>query len=199
MGPRHLADTSGRLTAVMLRALAAELSDPGRFSRAKAYARDGAVVDLEVDAGEVRAMIMGSRFDPYIASLLVEPAGDVAAPLDLVPDRDEVWAECSCPDEGPYGFCKHALATLLELADEVALDPAVLVRWRAGSPADQADARSRQPVGEPAVDVLAAALSAPTPLPELPRLPTRLPVAIGPGDELAAEVLADALATLRSG
>ena len=36
----------GRLPAAMLRALAAEMSDPGRFSRAKAYARDGAVIDF---------------------------------------------------------------------------------------------------------------------------------------------------------
>ena len=44
-------DPAGRLPAAMLRALAAELSDPGRFSRAKAYAHDGAVIDIAIEAG----------------------------------------------------------------------------------------------------------------------------------------------------
>ena len=54
--PRRTVGTNpaGRLPAAMLRALAAELSDPGRFSRAKSYARDGAVVDIEIEPGQVR-------------------------------------------------------------------------------------------------------------------------------------------------
>ena len=59
----------------MLRALAAELSDPGRFSRAKAYARDGAVVDIDIEP-PVRsaATIQGSRYEPYVATIYAAPA-----------------------------------------------------------------------------------------------------------------------------
>ena len=120
----------------MLRALAAELSDPGRFSRAKAYARDGAVIDIDIGPGEVRATIQGSRYEPYVASVYVAPSDDHDSLLGLIPDRDELQATCSCPDDGPYGgaFCKHALAALLALADEVTIEPEVLARWRTADP-----------------------------------------------------------------
>ena len=129
----------------MLRALAAELSDPGRFSRAKAYARDGAVIDIDIGPGEVRATIQGSRYEPYVASVYVAPSDDHDSLLGLIPDRDELRATCSCPDDGPYGgaFCKHALAALLALADEVTIEPAVLARWRSGD----ADGGSDEPAG----------------------------------------------------
>ena len=65
--PRRSVGTNpaGRLPAAMLRALAAELSDPGRFTRAKAYARDGAVIDIEVEPGQARGLVQGSRYEPY--------------------------------------------------------------------------------------------------------------------------------------
>ena len=201
----------GRLPAAMLRALAAELSDPGRFSRAKAYARDGAVIDIDIDAGEVRATIQGSRYEPYVASVYVAPSDDHDSLLGLIPDRDELQATCSCPDDGPYGgaFCKHALAALLALADEVTIEPEVLARWRTADPAAEASAipgrRADRAGGEPdapVVDVLVTALAAPAPIPEPPDLPARLPVTMaargGPHGEDVARVLADALAVLRS-
>ena len=56
-----------------------------------------------------------------------------------MPDRSELFTECSCPDAETFGACKHGLAVLLVLADEISIDPAVLERWRsAGS--DPADA-----------------------------------------------------------
>ena len=111
----------------MLRALTAELSDPGRFSRAKAYARDGAVVDIEIQPGEVRVEVLGSRYEPYQTRVWATPAEDRTSPIGLVPERDELGAECTCPDDAPYAFCKHALTALLVLADEVTIDPEVLV------------------------------------------------------------------------
>ncbi len=81
----------------MLRALAAELSDPGRFSRAKAYARDGAVVDIEIEPGEVRATIQGSRYEPYVATVYVAPSDDRDSLLGLIPDRDELVADVHVP------------------------------------------------------------------------------------------------------
>ena len=216
MRPRSIIGPNppGRLQAAMLRALTAELSDPGRFSRAKAYARDGAVIDIDISPGEVRATIQGSRYEPYIASVYVAPSDDVDSLLGLIPDRDELRATCSCPDDGPYGgaFCKHALTALLALADEATIEPEVLARWRTADPDAEASAIPRRGEGRAprseavadveVVDVLVTALAAPTPIPGPPELPARLPVTMaargGPHGEDVARVLADALSVLRA-
>ncbi len=116
----------------MLRAVAAEVSDPARFGRAKAYARDGAVFDIEVEPGEARGLVQGSRYEPYVTTVYAAPADELGSLLGAVPEADELLATCSCPDESPGGFCKHALATLLVLADEITIEPSVLARWRSG-------------------------------------------------------------------
>jgi SWIM zinc finger len=191
------ANPPGRLAAAMVRALAAELSDPGRFSRAKEYARDGAVVDIEVEPGSVSGHVQGSRYEPYVAVVHVAPADDTASLLGLIPDRDELMAECTCPDDAWRGFCKHAVATLLVLADEATAAPDVLETWRSGEPLAEPEGED---AGAPAIDVLAELLAAPAPLPELPAVPPRIPVAMAAGrhtDDVAA-VLADALSVLRS-
>ena len=74
--PRHaFGQQPGRLAATMLRALAAELSEPGRYARGKAYARDGAVIDIDIREGSIGGLVLGSRPDPYEARLVVDPAG----------------------------------------------------------------------------------------------------------------------------
>jgi hypothetical protein len=187
----------GRLAAAMLRALAAELADPGRFTRAKAYARDGAVVDIEIEPGVVRAEVQGSRYDPYLTELHVAAAdarGNGADLVELVPDRNEIAAACTCPDAAPSGgaSCKHVLATLLVLADELTIEPALLTRWRSAS-----RAVSPRAAAEPAPDVLAELLGTRGPLPTPPVLPPRLPVAMPAAAGETAAVLADALSVLR--
>ena len=204
--PRRTVGTNsaGRLPAAMLRALAAELSDPGRFARAKAYARDGAVVDIAVEPGQARGEVQGSRYEPYAVTIHTEPARDGEGLLGLIPERDELFAECSCPDAGTFGTCKHALAVLLVLADEVSIDTAVLERWRAAGAADPRPHRATAPAAPeaPPVDVLAAALTAPAPLPDLPAIPPRVPVpmAATPGtrDADVAAAVASAIAALRT-
>jgi len=198
--PRRTVGTSqaGRLPATMLRALAAELADPGRFSRAKVYARDGAVVDIDVQPGVARGVVQGSRADPYAVALHTEPAAEGEGLLGLVPGADEIALECSCPDADTSGACKHALAVLLVLADEVSIEPAVLERWRS---ADAGEGAGRA-TEEPEVDVLADAMAAPAPLPELPALPRRVPVPMpaAPGSrdaDIAAAVTA-AITVLRA-
>ena len=191
--PRRVVGPSppGRLPAAMLRALTAELSDPGRFSRAKAYARDGAVVDIEIQPGEVRVEVLGSRYEPYQTRVWATPAEDRTSTIGLVPERDELGAECTCPDDAPYAFCKHALTALLVFADEVTIDPDVLVTWRSGTPV------ARPERDQAAPDSLSALLRAPAEIPEPPRLPRRLPVAMPATADELAEVLADALSVLR--
>ena len=183
-GPRRTrrAEPAGRLPAAMLRALAAELSDPGRFSRAKAYARDGAVIDIEVEPGQVRGQVQGSRFEPYAVT---DPhrAGRRRRGAARADPRARRAAVPSAAARTPttFGTCKHGLAVLLVLADEVSIETDVLERWRS---ADGDHPQPRRPptaaTAEPAapVDVLLAALTAPLPLPTLPEIPSRVPVAM---------------------
>lgn len=119
----------GKLAATMLKVLAAELSDGGRLSRGKALRADGAVLDLDVSAGLVTAQVQGTRPRPYVVTLRTRAGAQV-------PSRSEVRIRCTCSDDDGSGSaaCKHAVATLFALADEVAIDPTVLERWRAADP-----------------------------------------------------------------
>ncbi len=188
----------GRLPAAMLRALAAELSDPGRFSRAKAYARDGAVLDIEVEPGAARGHVQGSRHEPYAATIFVAPAGDGEGLLGLIPERRELMPTCSCPDAETFGVCKHALAVLLVLADEITIEPDLLTRWRSG-PGDSPVASPELTSG---VDVLVDLLAAPVPLPDPVDIPPRLTMAMAattdPRDADVSAAVAAAIAVLRA-
>jgi hypothetical protein len=186
------------VVAAMLRALAAEVSDPGRYARAKAYARDGAVIEIDVRQQAVTGLVLGSRREPYEVLLATDPAtAEELAAADaatlgsmtmLVPGREELSVACSCPDaSGGFGaLCKHGVAVLLVFADETSIEPELLVRWRsAADPAHRAAqpnasrlrGRGHQTTpGATRVDVLAGLIAARTPLPELPRIaPFRLP------------------------
>ncbi len=198
----------------MLRALTAELADPGRFSRAKAYARDDAVTDIQIEPGSVRAVVQGTRREPYVATVQVRPLepetrddaeAGLAPAAQLLPSRDDLAVACTCPDgEGWGAVCKHALAALLVLADEVSIEPQLLVRWRSGSaaawagPAPLAGAgqASGATDGSPAgikrspqpVDVLADRLRAPAPRPDEPVVAPgpRVPVTDGFSETLVS-------------
>jgi uncharacterized Zn finger protein len=110
----------------MIKVLAAELSDQGRLSRGKRYWADDAVIDIVIGHGAVTAEVQGGRPDPYVVTISAD--GGVG-----VPSKRELWLECTCPDDSGFGSeaCKHAVAALFALSDEVALDPSVLERWRA--------------------------------------------------------------------
>ena len=121
------ANPPGRLMGTMIKVLAAEMSDQGRLSRGKRYWSDDAVVDIVVGHGAVTAEIQGSRSEPYVVT--IEASGG-----EGVPTKRELWAQCTCPDDTGTGvdLCKHAVATMFALADEVTLEPELLDRWRAG-------------------------------------------------------------------
>jgi uncharacterized Zn finger protein len=111
----------------MIKVLAAELSDQGRLSRGKRYWAEDAVVDIVVGHGAVTAVIQGSRPDPYVVTI-------EATQGTGVPSKREVWISCTCPDDGmETEACKHAVAALFALSDEVAIEPALIERWRTGS------------------------------------------------------------------
>ena len=159
--PRHaFGQQPGRLVATMLRALAAELSEPGRYSRGKAYARDGAVIDIDIQPGVLSGLVLGTRPDPYQARLVADPANaDELSRADnphaatmslLIPGRDELAVWCTCPDADGM-LCKHAIAVLLVFADEASIEPDLLPRWRTppgdGTPLIRAGERRLTPRG----------------------------------------------------
>jgi uncharacterized Zn finger protein len=188
--------------------LAAELSDQGRLSRGKRYWAEAAVVDIVVGHGAVTAVIQGSRPDPYVATIeATEGTG--------VPSKREVWITCTCPDDGvETEACKHAVAALFALSDEVAIDPALIERWRSGSarrrppatpglaevvplrrPQPETDASAAAPaptIRDPLADELAMLLGAPNAA--APVFPDVTPIQhSGIRDRQLADALADAI------
>ena len=117
----------GRLAATMIKVLAAELSDQSRLSRGKRYWTDDAVIDIVVGHGAVTAEVQGSRPAPYVVTL--EAVGGSGLPA-----KRDIWVICTCPDDAGTGSdaCKHAVAALFALSDEVAIEPELVDRWRSG-------------------------------------------------------------------
>ena len=208
------ANPPGRLPATMIKVLAAELSDQGRLSRGKRYWAEDAVVDLVVGHGAVTGIIQGSRPDPYVVTIeATEGKG--------VPSKREVWITCTCPDDGTATeACKHAVAALFALSDEVSIEPTLLDRWRTGSsrrrsaaatglaevvplrrttPTAEPDPAPRptpEPARDPIADEIGMLLGAPNGA-TLPEFPTVTPLQhVGIRDRQLAEVLQDAIAHL---
>ncbi len=115
----------GRLYGTMIKVLAAEMSDQGRLSRGKQYWADDAVIDIVIGHGAVTAEIQGTRAQPYIVTL-------EAAAGTGVPGKRDVWVQCTCPDDTGTGAdaCKHTVAALFTLSDEVTIEPELVERWR---------------------------------------------------------------------
>jgi len=127
-------DRELRLVPTLINALVAGLSDPNRLSRGRTYARQGAVQDLEVDAGVVRGSVQGSRARPYEVTVRVAPADSFDSLIALVPTDRDLTFLCSCPDwDDP---CKHAVAVMIAFADLVGDDPETLREWRGKLPGD---------------------------------------------------------------
>ena len=124
----------GRLLATMIKVLAAEMSDQNRLARGRRYYNEDAVIDIVIGHGSVTAEVRGSRYDPYVVT--IEADGGTG-----VPRRSEIWASCSCPDADDVGggLCKHAVAAMFALSDEVAIDPQLIDRWRSSRRRPNAD------------------------------------------------------------
>lgn len=116
----------GRIPATMVKVLAAEMSDQQRLMRGKRYHADDAVVDIVIGHGAVTAEVQGSRYEPYVVTIEADGGSGV-------PSRREIWVQCTCPDDAGTGtdLCKHAVAAMFALSDEIALEPELVDRWRA--------------------------------------------------------------------
>jgi hypothetical protein len=115
----------GRLPATMMKVLAAEMSDPQRLRRGKQYAHDGSVTDIIIEPGIVTCEVQGSRSTPYIAQIEVT-AGDG------MPLRRDITTRCTCPDDDNWDdyACKHVVAAMFVLSDELLMEPELLDVWR---------------------------------------------------------------------
>lgn len=209
---RPYGNPPGRLPATMLKVLAAELSDSARLGRGKELWAGEAVIDLVIGRGTVTAEVQGSRRQPYVVTIETEPG-------EGTPHKADLWVQCTCPDDAGTGntACKHAVAAMFALSDEIAVEPELLDRWRSGrvrqgAPAapsrhlhvvrddtpSQAERPGRQPVGDHTVGQIAALLAAPGGGDQAPIFPAVEPRAQPvPRGELWGAVLADALARLQ--
>jgi hypothetical protein len=154
----------------MLRVTATELGDSGRSMRARRLQDDRAVLTLHVEQGSIVGSVQGGSSLPYSVRWRCRPLSahvetvrralavdDPARVTRLVPSARDLTAVCDCPDDSPA--CKHALAVLLELSDDVAHDGSVLARLRG------VDVAATGPVDptDPSLDHASAVPDAPSP------------------------------------
>ncbi len=132
-------ERQAKLASTLINVLVAGSCNPQRLSRGRTYFRQGAVMDVDVQAGVVTGLVQGSRSQPYEATIHVSTARTVSSPTGgqdspseplttLVPAAGDVHFSCSCPDwETP---CKHAVAVMAAFAQMVGVDPQLLATWR---------------------------------------------------------------------
>lgn len=129
----------------------------GRIGRGRAYVKNGFVLDLKIERGEARAIVMGSRV--YSVSVSISPIGkkrweEIAAGFgrridslaalsegrfpkelgesllgsELFPGPGEIRFGCSCPD---FAYmCKHVAAALYAIGARFDQDPLLFFSLR---------------------------------------------------------------------
>lgn len=138
--------------------LVESIAEPGRYSRGLGYARNGHVSLPAIEPGIIRTHVRGSQPAPFqvtitlrtldqfqldevISRLRDEPGiltrvvgGAVPEFLADValPDRRDFRWSCTCPDAGDP--CKHAVATLCDVALLIDQNPGVLLIVRGADP-----------------------------------------------------------------
>lgn len=96
----------------------------GRLSRGRSYARSGQVLDYQVDAGEVRARVQGSRRTPYTVSIRLRhlEADEWEAVLDAMSDRADFVALLlagTMPDDIEQAFEAAGAALLPRISKDL--------------------------------------------------------------------------------
>ena len=113
---RNDSDPVGKLAGTLLSVTVAGMADTQRFRRGKGYVTNGSVTRLEIRKGTLIGSVIGSRAEPYTATISVDimprPPGMTGAPerdhvKSLIPHAGEMVSTCTCPDwEDP---CKHVV------------------------------------------------------------------------------------------
>jgi len=202
-------DREVRLLPTLINVLVAGMCDPQRLSRGRTYSRQGAVMDLQVEAGSLTGLVQGSRPRPYFVTVRATSAEEFVNVTALVPNAREIDFDCTCPDwDSP---CKHAVAVMSAFADRVSRDPGLLITWRGaaatssgratvGSRTNRGQAEPAPPNTAPAVTAAASealrAFLGETFRFDQPTL-TPLPPPVGLWEEPWATMLDDALKELR--
>lgn len=140
----------GRLPSTMMKVLAAEMADPERLRRGKRLAKDGSVLDIVIEPGTVVCEVQGSRPTPYVVTLEVSFGNGM-------PLKRDVDGHCTCPDAdnlwgtgaGGSDICKHTVATMYTLADELLIEPELLDLWRGRDTTPPASAEAPDASHEP--------------------------------------------------
>jgi uncharacterized Zn finger protein len=129
-----------------------------RLGRGKTYVRNGFVIDLYMEKGEVSALVAGSSKSPYHVEIIIDPikpsawktiketvgrridsvealvAGSFPKELgdvlfgSLFPTPKEIHFSCSCPD-GAW-MCKHVAAVLYGVGAKLDQDPRLFFTLR---------------------------------------------------------------------
>ncbi|OZD65790.1 hypothetical protein CH263_12570 [Rhodococcus sp. 06-1059B-a] len=132
-----------------------DLADPGRIARGRTYARQGQVLNLGVERGQIYGEVQGSQLEPFSASITVDPLTDgrisalmsrvasnpgmlaelasnsipqALASILLPHDRGQLDFDCTCPDDG--WPCKHAAALMYIAAEHVDASAATILTLR---------------------------------------------------------------------
>jgi len=78
--------------------------DNGAVAKGRAYFARGAVRELIVNDEVITALVKGSRPDPYVVTVPMDPESGLPEALD---------GDCTCP---MGSLCKHTAATLISYA-----------------------------------------------------------------------------------
>ncbi len=104
-----------------LRNLVGARSEPNRFLRGAELADRGVVTAVEIRTGELRGSVTGSRRESYSVKITIQLTGSTIGAGS--PIR---WS-CTCPDWGDP--CKHAVAVMLVVSQQVDEEPELLGRF----------------------------------------------------------------------
>ena len=127
-----------------------------RLERGRAYVRKGAVGEITVDSGHISAEVKGTRPEPYLVDIYIDPVTDTTAenalkqiqdidslgagklPGDykslfsvdegLFPKPSEIKFMCSCPDVAV--MCKHVASVLYAVGSILDSEPLLLFELR---------------------------------------------------------------------
>lgn len=127
-----------------------------RLERGRTYIRKGAVQEIEIDEGHIKALVSGTLPMPYSVDIHIKPASEELADKvlkklndikllregivadnyrtlftvdeGLFPSSREIDFSCSCPDVA--SLCKHIIAVLYAIGSILDQEPILLFQLR---------------------------------------------------------------------
>lgn len=150
-----------------------------RLERGRAYLRKGAIKELQIEEGHIKAIVAGTRPDPYDIEIFIEPVSQSISNRvlkqieelniienDMMPDKlfdlftmngglfptpKEINVSCSCPDGAKY--CKHVLAVLYAIGSILDKEPWLLFKLRGIDVNQYLDKKLKNATNEILIDI----------------------------------------------